>query len=272
MEAVLIYIYKMLKRYLFKFGWTLNKATNQVDLINLLQHFHPVHCNQNFIRLGGETDGGYFIPDDLEGLTCCFSIGVGHTSNFELELYELHGIPSYLADHSVDGPAVSCLGFHFTKNFIGSSDKPEYMTFTEWYDCVKPPIGDKILQMDIEGGEWDFFINNDLNNLNEFRILVVEFHEITQIIDRENNAKIISILRKIAENYLPVFVSANKETGATIIDGICIPRNIEVTYLRRDRLPSKLRFTSEREAKKISRYECARKSANFMLTSQWFGK
>jgi hypothetical protein len=36
------------------------------------------------IRLGGETDGAYLIPDDLEGVSALFSPGVAESSSFEL--------------------------------------------------------------------------------------------------------------------------------------------------------------------------------------------
>jgi len=32
----------------------------------------PVKTNHDLIRVGGQVDGGYLIPDDLEGIETCF--------------------------------------------------------------------------------------------------------------------------------------------------------------------------------------------------------
>ncbi len=35
--------------------------------------------------MGGENDGGYLVPDDLEGIEYCFSPGVSNIATFELD-------------------------------------------------------------------------------------------------------------------------------------------------------------------------------------------
>lgn len=47
-------------------------------------------CNLRsaMIRIGEVHDSSYIIPDDLEGITACFSPGVGPSSSFELDVAE----------------------------------------------------------------------------------------------------------------------------------------------------------------------------------------
>ena len=47
---------------------------------------HPKSLNIENIRIGGENDGGYIVPNDLKDIKYCFSPGVGTISKFEKEL------------------------------------------------------------------------------------------------------------------------------------------------------------------------------------------
>jgi hypothetical protein len=96
--------------------------TNVADVQGLIQKLRPMDCGKELIRIGGQRDGGYLIPNDLDGIEYCFSPGVNTVSDFENDLAD-RGIKSFLADYSVDGPAVLRPEFRFDKKFIGSSDR-----------------------------------------------------------------------------------------------------------------------------------------------------
>ena len=68
-----------------------------------MQKLRPQDCGIDLIRSGSSGDGGYLIPNDLEGLEYCFSPGVSTVADFENHLADLH-IRSYLADYSVTSP------------------------------------------------------------------------------------------------------------------------------------------------------------------------
>lgn len=103
------------------------RRTEGKEILSLIRKLRPHDCGVDLIRLGGAGDGGYLIPDDLEGIEYCFSPGVGKLSKFEDDLAERH-IRSYLADSSVDGPTVSRPEFTFDKKYLGASDRGEYFT------------------------------------------------------------------------------------------------------------------------------------------------
>ncbi len=56
----------------------------------------------------------YLIPNDLEDIAICVSPGVDSESRFELELAN-KGMKVYMADNSVDSPAINHSNFHFIK-------------------------------------------------------------------------------------------------------------------------------------------------------------
>jgi hypothetical protein len=51
-------------------------------LRDLLTRVRPVKTNFDLIRLGSKNDGGYLVPDDLDGIVACFSPGVSRIANF----------------------------------------------------------------------------------------------------------------------------------------------------------------------------------------------
>ena len=46
--------------------------TPYLTFMELLLKFKPKHNGWDLIRIGGENDGGYLIPNDLENLKFCF--------------------------------------------------------------------------------------------------------------------------------------------------------------------------------------------------------
>jgi hypothetical protein len=90
------------------------KLTPKGELLKFLARLYPVEADPPLIRMGPPGDGGYLLPDDLQGIEACFSPGVNEVSGFEKDCAE-RGMKVFLADHSVDGPAAAHPLFHFTK-------------------------------------------------------------------------------------------------------------------------------------------------------------
>ena len=83
------------------------------------------------IRIGAGGDGGYLIPDDLDGIEYCFSPGVNTTAAFEEEL-AARNIGSFLADHSVSAPPLVRPEFVFDQKYIGATNSDTCMTTACW--------------------------------------------------------------------------------------------------------------------------------------------
>lgn len=123
--------------------------TDPDELRSLIRKLRPVQTEKNLIRLGPHGDGGYLVPDDLEGIEACFSPGVSTVSGFESDCAE-RGMRVFLADKSVDRPPDDHTLFHFTKRFIGAFSNEDFMTMDDWVSSSLPETdSDLLLQVDI---------------------------------------------------------------------------------------------------------------------------
>ena len=66
------------------------------ELIWVMQ---PKPIPYELVRVGGDADGAYLIPNDLEGVQACFSPGVANFKNFEDELVQRYGIRCHMCDY-----------------------------------------------------------------------------------------------------------------------------------------------------------------------------
>lgn len=133
--------------------------SNVDDIRLFLSRFRDKYASVNLTRIGGDGDGGYLLPDNLDEVKYCFSPGVAQTANFELQLSQEYAIKSFMADASVDRSPVDNQDFHFTPKFLGARTHDNFITLSDWIECsIGNDDAEKILQMDIEGGEYDVLI------------------------------------------------------------------------------------------------------------------
>lgn len=227
----------ILMRALAEKGLGIQPFVNAKAVNKTINTLRPVGCQHALIRIGPAGDGGYIIPDDLEGISHCFSPGVSNIAGFEKHLFEEFGIPSFLADFSVEGPPSGLNGFEFDKKYIHTQHGDEFISLENWVNnkLCNHDASDLILQMDIEGAEYDAIIDTSDKTLQKFRIIVVEFHWLDQIVfDRFDFFG--SIFRKITKHHQVVHLHPNNCCGSFVFNGLEIPRVLEVTLLRRDRI------------------------------------
>jgi hypothetical protein len=221
---------------LFALGLNVTSQTNASDVLGLIQELRPLDCGKNLIRIGAAGDGGYLVPEDLVGLEYCFSPGVNYTSDFENHLADL-GIKSFLADYSVDGPPISRPEFTFDKKFLGSSNRGPYITLASWKDkYLKEYTGDLILQMDIEGFEYQVILNTPDQLLRQFRVLVIEFHDLGRIFDPFAFQFFSASFRKVLEFFHVAHIHPNNCCGSVKKGDIEVPKVIEITFLNKNRV------------------------------------
>lgn len=216
-------------------GYFASKRTDSAAIREVTTLLRPMDAGTPLVRLGGAGDGGYLVPDDLDGIVACFSPGVSRIAAFEAEL-ERRGIVPYLADHSVPGPPAGCEHMAFERKFLGAYESDVFTTLGAW--VARHPqaaAGDLLLQMDIEGAEYDVLMNVAPDLLSRFRIIVIEFHNLECLAQPFAHAQIGAVLRKLDQGFVPVHLHPNNYAGIARIGGVRIPRMLEVTYLRRDR-------------------------------------
>jgi hypothetical protein len=216
------------------FGISVNRCVDIRFVRRLIERMHPVTTDKELVRIGGEGDGGYLVPDDLDGLVACFSPGVGAVASFEAAL-AVRGIPCYLADAFVTGPPISDALIHFSKKLLGVVNDDSTITLDAWVKTCAPPDGDLILQMDIEGTEWHVFLNVSDEVLKRFRIIIVELHSLNKLVDKVGFNLMFAVLDRLLRQFHVVHSHPNNVAPALNVRGLTIPRLLEVTFLRRDR-------------------------------------
>lgn len=229
MKNILNQFYPLFKKYP-------TRLTPHAELAGLLEKLRPMNPGKELIRIGPQGDGGYLLPDDLDGLTACYSPGVAYTSTFEMECAE-RGMQVFMADRSVEAPAEDHPNFHFIKKFIGAVGGEDFMTLEEWVEQTTPGDGDWMLQMDIEGAEYEVLLGTSPELLSRFRILVIEFHSLKNFWSRPFFQLASRALEKLLQTHVCVHNHPNNVNTFKKIGPIEMPSVTEMTFLRRDRAP-----------------------------------
>lgn len=213
---------------------------NILPVINILK---PKPSPYTLLRIGGDEDGAYLVPNDLCGITHCFSPGVSNRKSFEDELSTFYGTKCHLCDYSVNLEDIQTPLIPFMQTF----DKLWLNPFTDnnsisLADFVNkyttPDDHNLILQMDIEGGEYDNLLAADPAVLRQFRIVIIEFHRLEELLKLRHQLNYISAtIKKLSTMFISVHAHANNCCG-DVIDtrtGLNVPSVLEITFLRKDR-------------------------------------
>lgn len=205
-------------------------------LLDLVRQLRPVPCGYPLVRIGPKRDGGYLVPDDLDGIEACFSPGVGPSFAFEADLLG-RGIPSHLADASVPKPPDLPAELTFDPVFLGARNDDRLVTLEEWIRRRRPESrGDLLLQMDIEGSEYTVLPSLDPATLARFRIVVVEFHNLPLLADRVAFRILSLAFMVLLEQFVTVHIHPNNVRPGRRFGKLEIPKTMEFTFLRRDRV------------------------------------
>ena len=219
----------------FKCGIIVNRTVSPNELENFFSRFRSKYKSIELVRIGGDDDGGYLLPNNFTSVKYCFSPGVDYTAKFEKELSEKYGIRSFMADASVSQPPLNDENFTFVKKFLGNRSVEEFITLSDWMkDCVADDAQDKILQMDIEGGEYDVLTFETAETLAKFSSIVIEFHGLQNIFERHFLQMVSSIFEKLYQNFSICHVHPNNCCGMASLYGIGVPRVLEVSFVRND--------------------------------------
>ncbi len=212
------------------------QLTDKSAIQSLMDRLSPLSSARKLIRLGPAADGGYLLPDDLEGIEACFSPGVSYLSGFEKECAQ-RGMKVFLADRSVERPAESHPLFHFTRKHVGVTTNADFMTMDDWVRASLPGSqADLLLQIDVEGYEYETFLGISDALARRFRIIAAEFHDLDQLWNQPFFRLAARAFDKILQTHSCVHIHPNNCAGTLMKDGLMIPSTAEFTFLRNDRI------------------------------------
>jgi hypothetical protein len=216
----------------------IEKVARKSDIAALIKKLKPTPNPGGLRRFGPTSDGGYLIPDDLEGVVACISPGVGFNCGFEEEIAS-RGIDVYMADASVEEPPTKNSRFHFFPKFVDITSTDQTLTLDELcrWGNLRHSAGDLILQMDIEGAEYRVLANMSDDLLKRFRILVVEFHDLDLMFSRFAFNIIRPVFEKLTAFHRVVHIHPNNCSRLCKRGTLKVPSVMEFTFYRKDRVP-----------------------------------
>ena len=240
-------IFKITQKFLISrlenFGINLSLNTETTGLtpkqnvIDLLERLRPQDNGHSLIRVGGPGDGGYLIPNDLSDITELFSPGSNRLSSFERDVAERWQIKSYICDSIEKKPSDLSTFQDFTASWVGPyTDGEKIISLTQWIEEKSQSSGDLMLQIDIEGAEYQTLIAIPTKLLKRFRIIVIELHFLEALKNRWAFQQIYSpFFDKLLSEFDIVHAHPNNCCGLWNYGGVEYPRLIELTLHRKDR-------------------------------------
>ena len=217
-------------------GFGLYRKQGKTQIKEFINSLQPIQTQFELIRIGSQNDGGYLVPNDLDGITAVYSPGVDKNSSFEL-FFAQKGINCYLLDYSIEELPIEHSRFHFKKKFLGNYDNEIYITFESWLNETAERGNSLVLQMDIEGHEWEVLSRVDSILLEKFRILVIEFHGLPERLSVKSNFENTSYLfRKLEKFFEIAHIHENNCCKSIRTRGTYVPEVVEITFIRKDRI------------------------------------
>ena len=213
------------------------------SLYDVLKLLVPISLDCPYVRIGGFGDGAYVLPDDLIGVKTCISPGVCNSKVFEDEIETHYGIGSVLIDYSSDEHLFSTPLSRkqvFLKKWLSPNTSENSVTINDVISTQGLQDQELLLQMDIEGHEYENILSCPRAALEQFRIICIELHHLQELRYPQGKfGELISrTLLKIGQTHACVYVHANNVVSECRMPGtnLLLPPLLECTFIRRDRL------------------------------------
>ena len=205
----------------------------QMQILQLVQLMRPMAPQRDSVRVGGSGDGGYVVPDYLDGLDGVVSIGVGGDVSFDLWFAE-RGVPVFQYDHTVAESPVAHDRFTFRPLAWAPGDGEGTRSLEGMLrENGLAESRNLLLQFDVEGAEWACLDALGEGFLDRFRVIVGEFHGLDRLGDEKYFEAVSRALGLIDATHACTHVHANNCCGIHLVAGVPVPAVIELSFLRR---------------------------------------
>ena len=191
---------------------------------------------KQLIRTGSLNDGGYVMLDNMIENSIVYNFGIGNDISWDMDLVK-RGCTIFQYDHTISGPPIIHPNIHVSK--IGISNKTSNDgTLKAISDLIKinkhEEKSNLIMNMDVEGCEWDILYGLEREILNKFSQIIIEFHCLFDIVLMERMEEMLSVFKKINESHQVIHIHANNYGRLSIVSGIMLPEVIEITFVRKE--------------------------------------
>jgi hypothetical protein len=188
------------------------------------------------IRLGGSSDGSYVtiepeLKNNNDGIA--YSFGISTSDPWSMEMAE-RGYNVFQYDGTIENSPDNHPMIHFFKFMItGSPDtKPDEKNLKQILNDHGHHEKNIMLNIDIEGAEWDFFDSITKEEMLQFEQIIVEFHGFSL---NDNDQEKMSILKKINETHQCIHLHGNNCAPVIILKDLnLLPTVMEASYIRKD--------------------------------------
>lgn len=226
----------LLGKFNLKISRTIHESEVPIDVIcSFIQKLEP-QKKTKLVRLGSINDGGYVVPMHLDGIAKLFSPGCDGLVDFERDLYEKYSIPSIVLDQQSKKPEPLENYIEFQENWLDATTTSKTISLPDWVRQNSKSTDILMLQMDIEGAEYEVLRNTPTEILNQFHTIIIEFHYFEMIKNSYLfDTKIKPAFSSVLKNHIPVFVNANNCCGEVQFYNLRFPRVFEITFLHKSK-------------------------------------
>lgn len=195
-------------------------------LLNLLK---PKNVGYKKIRLGPPEDGGYVMPEViLDNCDALVSYGIGHNWTYEDQFNTKYNKPVYMFDHTLGNENWTRGKIYFYNEGLGFENMCK--DFIDHYNELQIS-GSVFLKIDIEGAEYNYFLNTNVEKIAEVVIgISLEIHWID---GPENRDMFIKMMDKLNPYFTLCHVHGNNWGGLWECEGFQIPKVFELSFINK---------------------------------------
>lgn len=214
-------------------------TVRQADILKILRLLQPLDLGLEFVRIGNLHDGGYILPDDPDGISAVFSMGISDDDSFD-RTFTARSIPVFQFDPTIDAPPSQHPCARFYKQAFGSFNGKLHTTLDHIFE-ITGVIHDRVLlKTDVEGGEWYGLSLSSDAALARVKVITGEFHQFEQLADPKFYSLMLNTLQKLEQHFYTVAVVVNDGCRMAQVCGIPVPNLLELTMIRKSCFPADL--------------------------------
>ena len=228
----------LVRKLLNSFGLGYSRASNREDILSCFRQFWPVMLSEPLTRLGADADGGYVVPELRRPYDAIFSPGVADNASFEEEyLLRYKDCRAFLLDGSIrENPMRNSRlspRVEFEASFLGSRKAQGFVTLEAWVNS-KYRGNNALLQVDIEGHEYEVFLSARDSILEKFSTIIIELHGLNMLGTREGCTLVSALANRLSSVFVIAHIHVNNYAKPINLNNLKIPTVLEVTWVRRD--------------------------------------